>query len=984
MRTSRSVDDLIARAGVLRFVTVCLLLVVFTGAATADQPSRIKWITSRIQGTPDPPLPYTIEPVFTDVTLNSPTEMIRVPGTDRWIVTEVGGKIVSFSKGADRDYQLALDIREATPRSGQLYGITFHRDYPEQPWCYIAYTAQPNSMTGTRLSRFRVTDTSVPKIDRNSETVFASWNSEGHSGGSLHFGRDGYLYVSVGDGQNPNPPDKLDTGQDLSDLEASILRIDVDHPSPGLPYRIPDDNPFVGQDGIRPEIWAYGFRNPWKMAFDPKSNTLWTGDVGWEMMEMVYRIDRGANYGWSVMEGSQVVKKDGARTSTPITPPIVEHTHLEARSITGGYFWYGDRLPELSGTYLYGDWMTGKIWGLRHDGQQLTWQQELADTTLRVICFALDDDGEVLVVGYDGTIHRLVPNPQPASTAEFPRRLSETGLFASTAEQIPAAGVIPYEINAHHWADGTESQQWIALSGDSQLTMYANSDWKTGQVKDHFEFPHDAVLAKTISYRDAESDGVANRRLETQVLHRHGDDWNAYNYVWNDEQTDAILQDNVGSDREIKIVDTEQDQGFRTQVWHHASRDECSLCHIWSAGTVHGFKLNQINRVDADGKRNQLERLENTGIFAVPVRRVDPIASPYDPQASLAARARSYLHMNCAHCHRRGGGGTAAFELVGNLPLEKLDLVDARPTQGDFGITNPKVVASGDPYRSVLMYRMIKSGRGRMPQFGPTLIDQRGVRLIHDWIASMKSWRIENGALDFLSSQSSPLSAEAVDGINAMLGSTDDALALSLACGDPSVSHPLRLAVADVASQHSNGVIRDLFERFLPPERRAKRLGTAIDADALLAMKGDVEKGRDLYFQSQDVTCQRCHKIGEQGTAVGPDLSSIGLQRTPTEILDSILRPSAKIDPKYQSQVVVTIDGRAVSGLVTHRDYESVTIVEATGKPMTIASDDIETIRAMPKSVMPDLQLAEFTAQQAADLLAFLSAQRAPLPETAE
>ncbi len=243
-------------------------------------------------------------------------------------------------------------------------------------------------MTGTRLSRFRVQDTSLPIIDPKSETVYASWNSEGHSGGSLHFGRDGYLYVSVGDGQNPNPPDKLDTGQDLSDLEASVLRIDVDHESDGLPYRIPADNPFVGQSGARGEIWAYGFRNPWKMAFDPATGSLWTGDVGWEMMEMVYRIDRGANYGWSVMEGSQVVKENGARTSTPITPPIVEHTHLEARSVTGGYFWNADRLPELLGAYIYGDWMTGKIWGLRHDGFQVTWHQEIADTNLQIICFA--------------------------------------------------------------------------------------------------------------------------------------------------------------------------------------------------------------------------------------------------------------------------------------------------------------------------------------------------------------------------------------------------------------------------------------------------------------------------------------------------------------------------------------------------------------------------------------------------------------------
>jgi glucose/arabinose dehydrogenase len=254
----------------------------------AQRPPGQQWTTSRVKGTPDPPLPYTIERVFDDVEMTEPTEMVRVPGTDRWIVTEVDGRVFSFSKSDDRDVRVALNMKDIAPNSRRVYGITFHPKYPQEPWCYIAYTSENRSMTGTRLSRFRVSDTSLPVIDPESELVYAQWNSEGHSGGSLHFGRDGYLYVSVGDGQNPNPPDALDTGQDLSDLEASVLRIDVDHESDGLPYAIPDDNPFVGQEDVRGEIWAYGFRNPWKMAFDPISGTLWTGDVDWETMEMVY------------------------------------------------------------------------------------------------------------------------------------------------------------------------------------------------------------------------------------------------------------------------------------------------------------------------------------------------------------------------------------------------------------------------------------------------------------------------------------------------------------------------------------------------------------------------------------------------------------------------------------------------------------------------------------------------------------------------
>lgn len=370
-------------------------------------------------------------------------------------------------------------------------------------------------MQGTRLSRFRVSDPSVPIIDPTSEIVYAGWNSEGHSGGSLHFGHDGYLYVTVGDGQNPNPPDRLEMGQDISDLEGSVLRIDVDRRSGDLPYSIPADNPFVGRENARGEIWAFEFRNPWKMAFDPKTDSLWTGDVDWKMMEMVYRVERGGNYGWSVMEGSQVVKKDAYRDDVSITPPVVEHSHLEARSVTGGYFRQSDRLPELQVAYLYGDWMTGKIWAVKHDGEQVTWHEELADSNLQIICFALDDDGEVYMVGYDGSVHQLLPNEQSSASEDFPRKLSETGLFRSVVTQEPSPGVIPYEINDPHWSDFTTSEQWIAIPGLERLGVFDKSDWKTGQVEGHFIFPHDTVLAKTVSYLRNVDDPKSTTRLET-------------------------------------------------------------------------------------------------------------------------------------------------------------------------------------------------------------------------------------------------------------------------------------------------------------------------------------------------------------------------------------------------------------------------------------------------------------------------------------
>ena len=386
----------------LRAFLVCVLLIGLGATVTEAKDPVATWTSSRVVGTPDPPPPYRTEQVFADVEIVNPTEMIRIPGTDRWCVLQLNGTVLSFRDGEQRDLTTMVNLKTTRPRTTRSFGIVFHRDYPETPFCYVAYRLDAKDPNGTRLSRFRVNVSPSPTIDPDSEIVLATWNGGGHGGGSLHFGPDGYLYVSIGDGQPPNPPDANNTGQDLTDLESSVLRIDVDHTQGDLNYAIPADNPFVDVPSARKEIWAYGFRNPWKMCFHPTNGSLWTGDVGWEMIEMVYKVDRGANYGWSIMEGSQVVKPDETPV-IPITPPVVEHTHLEARSVTGGYFYGSNRLPELNDVYIYGDYITGKIWGLRHDGTKMTWHQELADTPYQIICFARDADGEVLVVSYDGT-----------------------------------------------------------------------------------------------------------------------------------------------------------------------------------------------------------------------------------------------------------------------------------------------------------------------------------------------------------------------------------------------------------------------------------------------------------------------------------------------------------------------------------------------------------------------------------------------------
>lgn len=966
-----------------------LVAVYFSPAAVAeaaepgDEP-RVPWTSSRVIGSPDPPSPLTTRQVYPRLQLDRPTEMIRVPGTDRWIVTQLVEPIVSFRRaGQGDDVRVALDLPAVAGELDRTLGIVFHPRYPAVPYCYVTYSVKAKSETGTRLARFHVSETDTPILDPDSQTILAGWRNHGHCGGCLKFGPDGFLYVTIGDGQPPNPPDPLNTGQDLSDLQSAILRIDVNAAADGKPYGIPADNPFVNQPGARPEIWAYGFRNPWKMAFDPASHTLWTGDVGWEMREMVYRVDRGANYGWSVMEGSQVVKPNATRGTEPISRPIVEHTHVEARSVTGGYFYYGSELPQLSQAYLYGDYMTGKIWGLKHDGSQVTWHQELADTPLQIICFALDSDGEVLVVGYDGTVHRLIKNAVVANQAPFPRRLSQTGLFEDVAAQRPAAGVLPYQINASYWADGTTAQRWIAIPGRQRLVTHAADRWEVGQVQGEFDFPDGSVMVRTVSYQQRRGDSTSSRKLETQLLHRSGDSWQAYNYIWNDEQTDADLQENVSIERELSILDQDAPGGVRKQLWHHASRNECLLCHIWRAGTVLGFRWDQlVGRDSTAGGKAELSTVQLRTLIAEPVpQSVRPISSPYDAQRDLEPRARAYLHLNCSSCHRRGGGGTATFSAVRKLSLTQTNLIDAPPTQGNFGLTDARIIAAGQPTRSVLLLRLAKLGRGHMPQFGTNEIDAAGVRLIHDWIENLEPGSPRESVkrsvdLEWLAKADQLSGADLKKRITGSLSTTESAFQFALACGEASLPQATVLRIADQASRHPDSVVRDLFERFLPYERRLKRLGPDFELNTVLELAGDVSRGQRLFESAAGVTCRHCHQIGAVGKPIGPSLGNIGLLLTPPELLGSIVRPSLKVAKPYQTTVIATTEGRVVTGMIVEETPEAVQLADLEGKIITLARREIEARQASPKSIMPERLLAQFSAQQAADLLAYLSQQQ--------
>jgi putative heme-binding domain-containing protein len=992
-------------------------------AHPGEAPTRVLWTTSRITGSPDPPHPYRIERVFPKLTFTNPLLITGAPGTRRLFVGEHAGKIYSF-KGdpacakADLFLDLTTELHSwdkagRVKRVGALYGLTFHPRFAQNRYCYVCYVLDSKKdgeqlPDGSRVSRFRVTDTDPPRCDPKSEKVLITWLAGGHNGGDLKFGHDGCLYISTGDGSNPNPPDALDTGQDLGDLLSSVLRIDVDREDKGKAYAVPPDNPFVKTPEARPEIWAYGFRNPWRMSFDRATGDLWVGDVGWELWEMVYRVRRGGNYGWSVMEGRQPVRPESRRGPTPILPPTLDFPHTEAASITGGYVYRGKRLKGLAGAYLCGDWVTRKVWGTRFDGDRITWHKELAQGTQRIVAFGEDHDGEVYFLDYDekGAVYQLAPNPEAnAKRPPFPTRLSETGLFASVKDHTPAPGVVPFAVSAGQWADHATAERFVGLPGKAAVKMYDRpvpipGGFFSGQVF----FPKDGVLARTVFLETERGNSRSRRRLETQVLHFDGNAWRGYTYAWNDDQTDATLVPAAGMDRTFTVTDPKAPsplpsppegervrvRGRRKQHWHFPSRAECLTCHNPWAGYALAFTLPQLNRDQGSdgGAGNQLQALKDAGLIellhhdegsgkATPLRDFPRVrlTDPYNLAADLDERARSYLHVNCSHCHQFGAGGTADLELRYGIPLERTKTLGARPVQGTFEIPGAHILSPGDPFRSVLYYRMAKLGRGRMPHIGSEIVDERGLRLIHDWIRQLPGHKEERALLDKLRALDKPaVSASGrAEAIGQLLSSTRSALMLARALAEDRVPPSLRPQVLAAAMALPNPQVRDLFERFVPDDQRVKRLGSVVRPEQILALKGDVGRGRELFFKSAGLQCVNCHRVAGTGSTLGPDLSQIARKSSRAQILESILEPSKSIDPKYVCYLVETTTGLVHTGLLAERNDREVVLKTVGDKVVRIPAREVARLVPRQQSLMPELLLRDLTAEQAADLLEFLA-----------
>ena len=691
--------------------------------------TRIPWTTSRVVGSPDPPLPYVATEVFSGIEWNQPIYAKPEPGTENLTVIQKGGEEKTPTRIVRVvDLPEVDEVSELISVAGrQVYGLTFHPQYRENGFLYL-FSNVSKGETGhvNRITRFTVSRDPDAEVacDPDSAQVIIEWKSMGHDGGDLVFGHDGMLYITSGDGTSDS--DRWLSAQDPTNLLGGVLRIDVDHPADGMMYSVPPDNPFVDLPGARGELWAIGLRNPWRMSIDDVTGQIWVGNNGQDLWESAHLLRRGENYGWSVYEGSHPFYAHREIGPGTLVAPTFEHHHTESRSLTGGVVYYGDKLPDLNGAYTYGDYSTGKIWAGRHDGAQVTYHQEIADTTLQIVGFSNTHRGELLVVDYVGQIYRLEPNPaalNPEENPVFPARLSDTGIFESVSEHRVAAGVVPYDVISPAWNDGATAERFIALPDDLQISGNGSGGWT---------FADRTVVVQTLSR--------ANRRIETRILVKQQSEWLGYAYEWNEQQDDAILVPAAGKDIQIS------DDSGALQEWRIPARSECMSCHGRAAGYILGLTELQLDRNYRyeSVEDNQLRTLHQIGLISgapTPIDERKKLANPGDTSAPLESRVKSYLHTNCAGCHVQAGGGNSRMVLGYTTAMDGMEILSRFPQHSTFGLTQPRIVAPGDPDQSVMLTRLSHRGRGQMPPLVSKRVDRTAVELVREWIASLKSDR---------------------------------------------------------------------------------------------------------------------------------------------------------------------------------------------------------------------------------------------------
>jgi glucose/arabinose dehydrogenase len=387
--------------------------------------------------------------VFPKLVFNQPVGIVTPgDGTNRLFVIEQPGVIRVFENSQTvAESTVFLDIRTQVLFGGEqgLLGLAFHPNYTINGYFYVNYVAE--NPLRTVIARYTVSPNNPNQALENSELVLLEVNQpfSNHKGGQIAFGDDGYLYIGLGDGGSGGDP--FGNAQNRSTLLGKILRINVDLPSQGRNYSIPADNPYFGNGlGYKEEIYAYGFRNPWRFSFDSPTGRLWVADVGQDQQEEIDIVEKGKNYGWNIMEGT-LTYSGGSQIGLEL--PVWEYSHAEGIAVIGGYVYHGSTLAGLNSKYIYGDYGSGKVWALQYNGVAIPVNILLSDTDLNISSFGVDENKELYFCSLNGKIYVLranvvaeSPSPNPTSTPSpnptQPSSSTPTPTTSSSSSPIPS------------------------------------------------------------------------------------------------------------------------------------------------------------------------------------------------------------------------------------------------------------------------------------------------------------------------------------------------------------------------------------------------------------------------------------------------------------------------------------------------------------------------------------------------------------------
>jgi len=732
----------IGRRGLITAVSTVGLLIGASEVAAQTCPLSPRPLfaghTLPLDSTPSPGS-MTLERAFPALQFESPVGFEAPPdASDRIFVVEQVGRIQVFENRDDvASASLFLDISELVRFEGEqgLLGLAFDPDYSLNRRFYVNYVARSGCDSGatrcTRIVRYETSPSDPDLADAASAFELLEFDQPyaNHNGGAIEFGPDGMLYVASGDGGGGGDP--LEQGQDISTPLGAILRLDVRE---GASTIVPADNPFVDDPQADPLVYHYGLRNPWRMTFDRASGDLFIADVGQNRREEVNRVPAGQpgglNFGWNACEGTRDF--DASCASISSVPPVIEYEHGSAeggRTVIGGYVYRGSALPELYGSYVYSDASSMNIWAWDGTPAADPWNPGnpgvlISNPGVDLSSWGEDDEGELYAVSIStGFAYRLVRN---GAGSGFPLLLSQTGFFSDVATLTASEGMIEYQPASQLWSDSAQKRRWIALPGDRKIVFHADDAWR---------FPIGSAFVKHFALPLS---GGGERFLETRVLLRQTDRWLGVTYKWNAAQTDAVLQ-TTSVEESIDLG------GGFNQIWRFPGSNDCLTCHTAAAGRVLGVRTRQLGEVIAypprgaygGGEEIQLEAWNCAGLFDIDIREPSRYArarSIMDGTATRETRVRSYVATNCEHCHQPLGTAPGSLDLRFTTAIGEWNAIGAPVEQGDFGASDPRLLAPGDRDRSMLWLRQTMSDAATRMARGTLGLDASAVALIGEWI----------------------------------------------------------------------------------------------------------------------------------------------------------------------------------------------------------------------------------------------------------